>query len=37
MMLNALWRLQDTDDTVRTVATGEWLTRCVTVAKAVQD
>jgi len=37
MLVNALWRLQDPPGTGRTTGTDEWLTRCVTVAKAVQD
>ncbi len=37
MMHNALWRLEDPPDATRTVATRDWLTMCVTIAKAVQD
>ncbi|WP_395692760.1 aminoglycoside phosphotransferase family protein [Nocardioides sp.] len=37
MLCNALWRLQDPPSARRTTPTGEYLTRCVTVAKAVQD
>lgn len=37
MMVNALWRLQDPPGTVRVTATEDYLTRCVTVAKSVQD
>ena len=33
---NALWRLQDPPGTVRRIADDDYLTRCVTVAKAVQ-
>ena len=36
MLCNALWRLQDPPGTVRRIADDEYLTRCVTVAKAVQ-
>lgn len=37
MMCNALWRLQDPPGTVRQLADVEYLTRCVTVAKSVQE
>jgi streptomycin 6-kinase len=37
MMCNALWRLQDPPGTGRATARDEYLTRCVAVAKAVQD
>lgn len=37
MMCNALWRLQDPPGTVRQASDADYLTRCVTVAKSVQD
>jgi streptomycin 6-kinase len=37
MMCNALWRLQDPHGVHRLTPTDEYLTRCVTVAKSVQD
>ncbi|ABL81402.1 MULTISPECIES: aminoglycoside phosphotransferase family protein [unclassified Nocardioides] len=37
MLCNALWRLQDPPGVHRSTPTGEYLTRCVTVAKSVQD
>jgi streptomycin 6-kinase len=37
MMVNALWRLQDPPGTRRQTADGDYFTRCVAVAKAVQD
>jgi streptomycin 6-kinase len=37
MMCNALWRLQDPPGTRRVLPTDDYLTRCVTVAKSVQD
>lgn len=37
MLVNALWHLQDRPGTARPSAGDDWLTRCVTVAKAVQD
>ena len=37
MMVNALWRLQDPPHTRRQTPTADYLTRCVTIAKAVQD
>jgi streptomycin 6-kinase len=37
MMCNALWRLQDAPDVRRQLRTSDYLTRCVTVAKSVQD
>ncbi|KQW52520.1 aminoglycoside resistance protein [Nocardioides sp. Root1257] len=37
MVVNALWRLQDPPGTRRQTPTGDYLTRCVTIAKAVQD
>ncbi|MDF1602070.1 aminoglycoside phosphotransferase family protein [Nocardioides sp. YIM 152315] len=37
MLCNALWRLQDRSDARRVTPTDEYLTRCVTVAKSVQD
>ena len=37
MMCNALWRLQDPPGTVRQTSDNDYLTRCVTVAKSVQD
>jgi streptomycin 6-kinase len=36
MMCNAMWRLQDPPGTVRRTPTDDYLTMCVTVAKAVQ-
>lgn len=37
MLCNALWRLQDPPAVRRVVPTAEYLTRCVTVAKSVQE
>ena len=37
MLTNALWRLQDPPGTQRLTSTDDFLTMCVTVAKAVQD
>ena len=37
MLVNALWRLQDPPDAKRLTPTEEYLTMCVTIAKAVQD
>lgn len=37
MLCNALWRLQDPPGVHRITPTDEYLTRCVTVAKSVQD
>ncbi|MFC6344378.1 aminoglycoside phosphotransferase family protein, partial [Nocardioides hankookensis] len=37
MMVNALWRLQDPPGTRRQTSTDDYLTQCVTIAKAVQD
>jgi streptomycin 6-kinase len=37
MMCNALWRLQDPPATRRQVPTDAYLTRCVTLAKSVQE
>ena len=37
MLCNALWRLQDPPGAHRVIPTDEYLTRCVTVAKSVQD
>jgi streptomycin 6-kinase len=37
MMVNALWRLQDPPGTRRAMPTGDYLTQCIAVAKAVQD
>ena len=37
MVHNALWRLQDPPGARRVVPTDEYLTLCITVAKAVQD
>ena len=37
MMVNALWRLQDPPGTGRITPTEDYLTRCVTIAKSVQD
>jgi streptomycin 6-kinase len=37
MMANAHWRLQDPPGTRRQIPTADYLTQCVTVAKAVQD
>ena len=36
MLCNALWRLQDPPGTTRLTSDADYLTRCVTVAKAVQ-
>ena len=37
MMVNALWRLQDPPGTGRITSTEDHLTRCIAIAKAVQD
>lgn len=37
MLHNAMWRLQDEPDAERMIATSDWLTMCIAVAKAVQD
>jgi streptomycin 6-kinase len=37
MMVNSLWRLQDPPSTERQLPTDAYLTRCVTIAKAVQE
>ena len=37
MLANALWRLEDPPGTGRAMPTDDYLTMCVTVAKAVQD
>ena len=37
MLVNALWRLQDPPGTGRRLPTPDFLTRCVTIAKSVQD
>ena len=37
MLHNALWRLQDPPGARRLIATDDWLTICVSVAKAVQE
>lgn len=37
VMANALWRLQDPPGTRRQTLSDEYLTRCVSIAKAVQD
>ncbi len=37
MMHNAMWRLEDPPGTTRAIPTRDWLTLCVTIAKAVQE
>lgn len=37
MMCNALWRLQDPPEVRRALSTADYLTRCVTIAKSVQE
>ncbi|HYO41463.1 MAG TPA: aminoglycoside phosphotransferase family protein [Nocardioidaceae bacterium] len=37
MMHNAMWRLEDPNGTTRPVSARDWLTVCVTIAKAVQE
>ena len=37
MLHNAMWRLQDEPDVHRLTSTGDWLTMCIAIAKAVQD
>ena len=37
MMVNALWRLQDPPETRRQLPDDDYLTRCIAIAKAVQD
>lgn len=37
MMCNALWRLQDPPEVRRALPTADYLTRCVTIAKSVQE
>ncbi|WP_281374786.1 aminoglycoside phosphotransferase family protein [Nocardioides soli] len=37
MLCNALWRLQDPPGVRRQLPTDDYLTRCITIAKSVQD
>jgi streptomycin 6-kinase len=37
MMVTALWRLQDPPETARRLPDDDYLTRCIAIAKAVQD